>query len=124
VWCGRAVGRAAPGSVDDDREVRGRDVASAHHVAVALDPDVATSVHEHLVDRRVAEERVEGAEAVEPGDRGPDEALGVLGAGQGSEPANVGAHGILGVAGLVLSGAAERCDETVVEVAGDHHATR
>ena len=100
------------------------DLAPPREVAMTFDPDVAIGVHEHLVDGRIAEQRVEGAEAVEPGDSRPDEALGVLAAGQGSEPANVGADGVLGVARLVLRGAAQRRDETVVEVAAGHHATR
>ena len=85
------------------------------HPAVALDPDVAVGVDEHLVDRLVVEQGVECAEAVEPGDRGAHEPLAVGRAGERGDASHVGPHDVVGGAVVVGRGPTQLADEAVVD---------
>ena len=99
---------------DDDGEVGRREVAASLEPPVALDPDVAAGVDEDLVDRLVGEQRVERAEAVEPGDGGAHEPLAGGGADERGDAPQVGAHDDVGVAAIALGGPAQLGDELIV----------
>ena len=82
--------------------------------AVALEPDVAAGVDEHLVDGLVGEQRVERAEPVEPGHRGAHQPLPDVGADERRDPPQVAAHDGVGLARLGLGGPAQLGHEHVV----------
>ena len=108
-------------ALGDDGQLGRPEVTAAAHAAVALDPDVAVGVHEHLVDRRVGEQRVERTQPVEPGHGGAHEALAIERAGERRDAPQVGAHDDVGVAALGDCGSAELVDEVLVQ-RGDAHA--
>ena len=87
-------------------------------VAVALDPDVAVGVDQHLVDLVIGQQRVERAETVEPGDGGAHEPFARRFARQRGDPAQVRPHDVSGVAVVALRGSAELGDEPLVERRG------
>ena len=87
-------------ALGDEGEVGGGDVARAGHLAVALDPHVAVTVHEDLVDGAVAEERVEGAEPVETGHRRAHERFTGGSTGERCHASEVSANHGVGVAAL------------------------
>ena len=60
-------------------------------VAVAFDPHLPARVDEDLVDRLVAQQRIELAEPVEPGDGGAYELFGGVGTSERRDAAHVGA---------------------------------
>ena len=79
-----------------------------------FNPHLAAGVDEHLVDGRVAQQRVEPTEPLEAGKHRVDQRGGMLGPRQRGQPAHVAAHCRVDITRFARGDLAHRGDEVFV----------